>query len=1342
MPEREMNFCEELFCNPKGKADWYCIDCTARLCESCWTKTLAHRNNKTGRDDLPHERAKYEIVQKFKQILSPPDSPDELQRLFDEDEQSTWFGLTEKESNVYALKAHSTYSDLMAQSQQWAQTARFPHLVSFIGQTGAGKSTLVKMLIASCEDRATTMGFPSPVVGSPKNDQLPTSADVHLYADPATFRHWKPKLYADCEGLDAGEVVPKSVQAKKTTRQEVKRLATKTFSSTRVRSLHWANTAKTCTRNFAVTDLYPRLLYTFSDVVVFVLRNAKSFQQTALQRLLEWGSRSLEKSVGQPILPHAIIAVNATEISMPNDEWNVEYATTQLLGSVKDCLESVPEFRDHVETWRKHGKRIGQVLDLIKCYYSSFSVIRIPFKGRYGLMDGQVTKLRTKIGELCEESYFTKRKARMLSNAEELDVYVQAGFDHFSQELEKPFNFVKVAIDNNPIPDDFGGHIVQLAILMQPYFPNNAEGAKELFSRLSSMVASCIFLNCVLNLKGLAHITLPVYGQLLESALADFCSLYLPCEFENSRGRCVNVSSRHGPKGHQNESGKIIGAGKYKSDFAPEVYNTTWTENIFSEVANLDKEHLRLVSPTHNTTDKDIAFKLHRGRISKFYGLMESATKFTSHGTCLCCLMNMPKYPLPCGHVLCLQCVNSHGRDYQGVVRTLESCPLHSDEKPFSIPWHIDFKPPFAGVRILSLDGGGIRGIVELETLRAIQESLGVEIPITQFFDLIVGTSTGGIIALALGEKNWPLDKCISHFLNLCDRAFTPRELHRVPGMHRVTSLSHGSLYKTRPLVAALREEFGSDLLFGGVRDSVSRDSTKVAVTSTDETGKKAIIFANYRHSGNNTPSWEFHQPSNPSLEMKTWEAAVATSAAPSYFKPFYHEPAGRFYLDGALYNNNPVKVAHSERQILWPDVSSKAPDIFLSIGTGQNEEEVKNKTRATAAEGRDMDAEVKKKRKSTSRIRRWHQIFSVMLRRIDSILNAETAWSEFCAMSDLDSENTKRERYIRINPNLGDNVPRLDEKKQLHKLREDAKKALQSPGMRAEIERTSYRLIASLFYYQRKTPPLLGHDNSVSCSGAIRCRLTDRPEEKSIYIRALGEFFSQRVDQRPYFEIKEDETSEEIKKLYIDSQVIDQMSKRATFNIEYPLKVPTMTSSVSITLRLGHIHNQAGSYPISGFPRTIMVEESLKMSKPKPASQRRRNSLPSLVPDPVLEPQPKLATTWGSAPAKRGQSVEEKEPSLEAILHSLRSSQQHLSEAFHAPAERRMRAESPLQRSSSLPRRAKRASEPDPEVLRKLRHTKDPSSPNEALSGQGEEQDIARQRWISLSEDVDDNLE
>lgn len=54
---------------------------------------------------------------------------------------------------------------------------------------------------------------------------------------------------------------------------------------------------------------------------------------------------------------------------------------------------------------------------------------------------------------------------------------------------------------------------------------------------------------------------------------------------------------------------------------------------------------------------------------------------------------------------------------------------------------------------------GGIRGIVELEILRQLEKELGDLISIQSFFDLIVGTSTGGIIALGLTARNWSVER-------------------------------------------------------------------------------------------------------------------------------------------------------------------------------------------------------------------------------------------------------------------------------------------------------------------------------------------------------------------------------------------------------------------------------------------------------------------------------------------------------------------------------------------------------------------------------------------------------
>lgn len=200
-------------------------------------------------------------------------------------------------------------------------------------------------------------------------------------------------------------------------------------------------------------------------------------------------------------------------------------------------------------------------------------------------------------------------------------------------------------------------------------------------------------------------------------------------------------------------------------------------------------------------------------------------------------------------------------------------------------------------------------------------------------------SSTGGIIALALGVKHWSVDESITRFVNLCDQAFTPRELSKVPIMGTLAAFGHGSFYKTTPLHTALQAEFGYEVLFGGPRKYDSRSVTKVAITSTDETGERAIILANYRHSAEDSPSCDHYRPSRIDAEMKVWEAAAATSAASSYFKPFYHHASGRSYLDGALYNNNPVRVAHREMPMLWPDV--KQPDVFLSIGTGLNKQSI-----------------------------------------------------------------------------------------------------------------------------------------------------------------------------------------------------------------------------------------------------------------------------------------------------------------------------------------------------------------------------------------------------------------
>lgn len=124
----------------------------------------------------------------------------------------------------------------------------------------------------------------TPVVGSIRNADVPTSGDVHLYTDPNSYLSPNPILYADCEGLAGGEREPQGAKSKfmKHLGSNKRSNTTKSFEKNRrnttqssERQITWATTPEKQTREYAVTQLYPRLLYTFSDVVVFVLKNPR-----------------------------------------------------------------------------------------------------------------------------------------------------------------------------------------------------------------------------------------------------------------------------------------------------------------------------------------------------------------------------------------------------------------------------------------------------------------------------------------------------------------------------------------------------------------------------------------------------------------------------------------------------------------------------------------------------------------------------------------------------------------------------------------------------------------------------------------------------------------------------------------------------------------------------------------------------------------------------------------------------------------------------------------------------------------------------------------------------------
>jgi hypothetical protein len=188
-----------------------------------------------------------------------------------------------------------------------------------------------------------------------------------------------------------------------------------------------------------------------------------------------------------------------------------------------------------------------------------------------------------------------------------------------------------------------------------------------------------------------------------DSALEDFCAISWPCGFSNKRGRCVNVRDRH-KKGHQNERGHIIGTGPYVSDFTWEDFADEWL-SLLQQC--LGRFHEKIETQLASNSELVATTDLHHANINTFYQRLGGADTYVSHSACLCCLRELAEHCLPCGHVLCTPCIRGFGKTSPGSssLSTMTSCPLHAADAIFLSPWEVSFKPPLAGVRVLSLDG-------------------------------------------------------------------------------------------------------------------------------------------------------------------------------------------------------------------------------------------------------------------------------------------------------------------------------------------------------------------------------------------------------------------------------------------------------------------------------------------------------------------------------------------------------------------------------------------------------------------------------------------------------------
>ncbi|KAI1385436.1 FabD/lysophospholipase-like protein [Hypoxylon trugodes] len=1233
-------------CGTNAEKTFTCIQCNnLSFCDACWPKWVLHTPGAVGWNGKPHEKADPLVVHRLRQILEPTRTEAEHESELLEDRDTTWFGFGRDASGHPLFHDFGRFAAIMSETVTDENAERYPQLATFIGETGVGKSTLIKLLIDRHDLTAPEgSNYYAPVTSS-SHDRISTTGDVHLYADPSTLYSSHPLLLVDCEGLSGGEAIPKQLR---NSPQEPSTTDPGVNKHCLTRKIAWADTPHTQKREFAVSQLYPRILYTFSDVVVFVLRNPRSFESVVLDKLIRWGAASIDKSLNQPVLPHAIIVFNATDINVDEKEWDITKATQMLMADIHGAVFREPALQEH---GTRRGKSISNTKELLECYYASINVVRIPYKGSYMLMHEQAGKLCSLINDRCKASYLRKKQVRMLANTEKLQFYLQAAYDHFTKDLNTPFDFVKETLRHSPISRNFEGNILNLALAIkdrstEPLLSNDVE---QIFRAIGPMIASCVMLDAVRqHLPGSASRLLDDrYAKLCAGALQTFADLYCPCGFKNfsygsELGQCVNVRSGHNPKGHQNKQGKIIGNGDYESNFNVSAFRPVWEELLKASLTQVQSSSFKLGQEFPDRNELQIAALIHQERLNELYSnVLGAATNYISYSACLCCLRELPECALPCGHVLCFPCVQLYGTRTSKTTIEITRCPLHPRDIISNPAWVITTKPRYAGARVLCLDGGGIRGVIQLRVLMELEKVLGPGLPIQLFFDLIVGTNTGGIIAIGLGVKKWTVNAAMEKFKDLCKEAFVPREMTSIPLFGALSSLYHGSTYKTQPLAKGLKR-YLSDQPFFGVSTYRSQvvASTKVAVTASTGIERQPVVFANYNRPDTpvNRVPYRFIRSDTPSKEIRVWEAARATTATPPFFKPYLKAETSQEYANNDVRLSCPIAIAHYETKSIWSDVADCPPDLMLSIGAGRNvgdrniddssatrsSRSMTNETITTA--GHSASAVVRQGRGGAGNYKRQNTSMSAssddgvhgkatggyvvrdpktpMLVSFNNPVPSQSdrhndqrqcdrVWNRFMASSAM-KDNATRQRYMRICPELLLKLPKFDDVSRMESVEQETAEVLRQNHQ--DIVEAAHRLVASTFFFERDVGSVKQSSSGYSCTGSIFCRFP----LSSRKLTSLGWFLISQLDGdfEPYFLVEvrdEDGSAPPPRQIFLTNSVLQDMHLQGNFHLD-PVKVSATTENadvkISLCLRTRPYPSGDIVLPISGFPRKLMTED------------------------------------------------------------------------------------------------------------------------------------------------------
>ncbi|KAF2183896.1 FabD/lysophospholipase-like protein [Zopfia rhizophila CBS 207.26] len=233
------------------------------------------------------------------------------------------------------------------------------------------------------------------------------------------------------------------------------------------------------------------------------------------------------------------------------------------------------------------------------------------------------------------------------------------------------------------------------------------------------------------------------------------------------------------------------------------------------------------------------------------------------------------------------------------------------------------------GLCLLSLDGGGVRGLSTLYILKSTMDRLNHErkkeglpsVKPCEVFDLIGGTSTGGLIAIMLGRLEMDVDACITAYSDLAAKVFGEK-LTRIPFN----------------IKGDVKPRFDSERLESAIKKVIVQSGASETDLLNDGTehGCRTFVCSIDRDTKDMVRLRSYSLPDEPSVRATICQGALATSAAITFFDPV--SIGDRTFADGGFGANNPVDEMEGEASNIWCSETGELKPLvkcFISIGTG-----------------------------------------------------------------------------------------------------------------------------------------------------------------------------------------------------------------------------------------------------------------------------------------------------------------------------------------------------------------------------------------------------------------------